>query len=215
LAFALAALSATAVILPISSWAQDEAASAPQTIFFKANTRYHDGAYEDAAREYQRLLESGIESGNLFFNLGNAYFKVGDVGRAILNYERAALFMPSDPDLAANLAYARSLTGVEPCEVPLWQRAAFPLRGRMSSTSLGWLVCGLWALTFGALIVQRLVRWQGRAIVYAATAFAVVSGGDRRMAAACGRRWSEGISGALRTGGRRDGALFATGGGSG
>jgi tetratricopeptide (TPR) repeat protein len=162
---------AVAVILaasPDSGFCQEDAASTPQTIFFKANAAYHDGAYEQALRDYERLLSSGIESGNIYFNLGNAYFKLGDIGQAIGNYELAERLMPTDPDLAANLAYARSLTGAEPCEVPLWQRAAFPLRGSLSSTSLTWLLCGFWTLTFLALVIHRFVRRQTRFLPYVA-----------------------------------------------
>lgn len=165
----------TALVLAfvsVASVAQQDAASGPQTLFFKANTNYHDGVYDEAAREYERLLESGLESGNLFFNLGNTYFKLGDVGRAIANYERAARSNPADPDLIANLSYARSLTGATPCEAPLWQRAAFPLRGRMSSSSLALFVCGFWTLTFMALIIHRLMPWEARFMQYAAVGFA-------------------------------------------
>lgn len=154
---------------------QEAAANNPQTVFFKANTHYHEGEYEAAVREYNGLIDSGVESGNLYFNLGNAYFKLGDIGKAIVSYERADRLIPSDPDLAANLAYARSSTGVEPCEVPLWQRAVFPLRGRMSTTSLAWTVSIFLALTFAALIAHRLAQLRGRAMLYVASGFAVLA----------------------------------------
>jgi tetratricopeptide (TPR) repeat protein len=167
---------AAAVVLVTASRAavaqQDAPASNPQTVFFKANAHYHEGAYEEAVKDYNALVDSGMESGNLYFNLGNAYFKLGDVGKAIVNYERAERLIPADPDLAANLSYARSLTGAEPCEVPFWRRAAFPLRGRMSTTTLAWWVSGLCTLTFAALILQRLVRLPGRSVLYVAGGFA-------------------------------------------
>lgn len=155
--------------------AEDDAASAPQTIFFKANSYYQDGAYEEAARQYERLLDSGIESGNLLFNLGNAYFKLGDAGRAVANYERATRFITADPDLIANLTYARSLTGAEACEAPLWQRAVFSLRGRMSSSALATLVGSFWTLAFAALIAHRLLRRQARVLLYGAAGFGALA----------------------------------------
>jgi len=154
---------------------QEAAANNPQTVFFKANTHYHDGEYEAAVREYSGLIDSGMESGHLYFNLGNAYFKLGEIGKAIVSYERAERLIPSDPDLAANLAYARSLTGVEPCDVPFWERAVFPLHGRMSTTSLAWTVSIFLALTFAALIVHRLAQLRGRAMLYVAGGFAFLS----------------------------------------
>ncbi|MEO6026684.1 MAG: BatD family protein, partial [Candidatus Binatia bacterium] len=78
-----------------------------QTLFFQANTLYGDEHYPEAIAAYEKVLAAGIESGNLHFNLGNAYFKNGDVGHAILEYERARRTIPRDPDLHANLGYAR------------------------------------------------------------------------------------------------------------
>lgn len=168
-----------ALVVAALAWpaaAQQEApANNPQTVFFKANAHYHDGDYEAAVRDYNELVDSGLESGNLYFNLGNAYFKLGNVGKAIVNYERAERLIPADPDLAANLAYARSSTGAEPCDVPFWQRAVFPLRGRMSTASLGWLVSAFGTVMFAMLIVYRLARLNGRVMFYAASGFAFLT----------------------------------------
>src|SRR5262249_18396747 len=75
------------------------------------------------------------ESGNLYFNVGNAWFKAGDVGRAILDWERARRLVPGDPDLLANLGWARSVagTGEEP---PVLGRLAFPFAERFSPDRL-------------------------------------------------------------------------------
>ena len=76
--------------------------------FVQSNRDYKEGKYREAISGYHGLLEKGIRSGHLFYNLGNAYFKTDDLGRAILNYERARLFLPRDPDLRFNLNYARN-----------------------------------------------------------------------------------------------------------
>lgn len=52
--------------------------------------------------------EGGIESGKLFYDIGNIYFRLGDTGRAVLNYRRAEKLMPHDMNLEQNLEYARS-----------------------------------------------------------------------------------------------------------
>jgi len=78
-------------------------------VFYKANALFKEGQYEQAKDEYESILNLGIESGNLYYNLGNAYFKLGKRGKAILNYERAKLFMPQDSDLKSNLDFTRSL----------------------------------------------------------------------------------------------------------
>ena len=65
--------------------------------------------YERAALRFERLAdEGGIENGKLYYNIGNAYFRMGDLGRAILNYRRAARYIPNDPNLKQNLSFARS-----------------------------------------------------------------------------------------------------------
>lgn len=65
--------------------------------------------YQKAVLYFQRIVrEGGVENGKLYYNIGNAYFRMGDVGRAILNYRRAERFIPNDPNLRQNLSYARS-----------------------------------------------------------------------------------------------------------
>jgi tetratricopeptide (TPR) repeat protein len=75
--------------------------------FFKANQAYKVGDFQEAIEEYLRLIRSGHGGGQIYYNLGNAYFRAGQVGRAILEYERAQLLIPRDPDLNFNLSHAR------------------------------------------------------------------------------------------------------------
>jgi tetratricopeptide (TPR) repeat protein len=64
--------------------------------------------YRKAAMRYERILrESGIQNGKLYYNLGNVFFRLKDLGRAILNYRRAEQYIPNDPNLKQNLDYAR------------------------------------------------------------------------------------------------------------
>ncbi len=139
-------------------WATLAAAAptTPQTAFFRANTLYTQGQYAKATEAYEAVLQSGLVSGNLYFNLGNAYFKAGQVGRAILNYERARRLLPSDPDLEANLRFAHSLTGVEVCQPPLWQRLVFPITQRVATDRLVWLTSAAYTLLFVVFAVYRL-----------------------------------------------------------
>src|SRR5438046_2652181 len=60
-----------------------------QTDFSKANQEYAQGHFKEAIAGYETLVRSGPLSANLFYDLGNAYFRTGDFGRAILNYKRA------------------------------------------------------------------------------------------------------------------------------
>ena len=91
------------------SYAQEEAAITPERAFYRANLFYEAGDYAEAIKKDESILESGFRSGNLYYNLGNAYFKNGELGKAILNYERARRFMPRDSALLSNYRYAKSL----------------------------------------------------------------------------------------------------------
>lgn len=65
--------------------------------------------WRKAARRYERLIREGdFRNGAVFYNLGNIYFRLDDIGRAILNYRRAQRFLPRDPNLLRNLAFVRS-----------------------------------------------------------------------------------------------------------
>lgn len=64
--------------------------------------------YKKSAMRYERLIkEGGIENSMIYYNLGNIYFRMNDIGRAILNYRRAEQYIPDDNNLKQNLKYAR------------------------------------------------------------------------------------------------------------
>lgn len=75
-----------------------------QEQFNTGNLLYQQEKYEQALTEYQTILEAGLESGALYFNLGNAYYKLEQFGLARLNYERAAVLLKNDEALTDNLA---------------------------------------------------------------------------------------------------------------
>ncbi|MCX5713646.1 MAG: SH3 domain-containing protein [Candidatus Omnitrophica bacterium] len=76
--------------------------------FSEGNSLYRHNQYDAALSEYGKILHSGLESGNLYYNVGNSYFKKGELGLAVLNYERARFLIPGDSDLRSNYDYARS-----------------------------------------------------------------------------------------------------------
>jgi tetratricopeptide (TPR) repeat protein len=78
-----------------------------QTDFDKANQEYAQGHFKEAIAGYETLVRSGPLSANLFYDLGNAYFRTSDFGRAILSYERALALEQHHPEAAANLQIAR------------------------------------------------------------------------------------------------------------
>jgi tetratricopeptide (TPR) repeat protein len=75
--------------------------------FAKATQDYDEGHFQQAVDGYQNLVNTGQPSANLFYNLGNAWFRLGNFGEAILNYERALALDPHHPEAAANLLLVR------------------------------------------------------------------------------------------------------------
>lgn len=171
--FSTLLLSCLCVLLVSTAWllgprAAENTATTPYTTFFQANGLYTQGNYTDAIQAYEQLLASGLESAPLYFNLGNAYFKTGETGHAILNYERARRLAPGDTDIMANLVYARSLTEAEECPPRLWQRLAFPLTHRVSTSALVWWTSGAYSLCLIAFACYRLWPRRPRWLVHAA-----------------------------------------------
>jgi len=74
----------------------------------ESNPSMSNEKYLSAAQYYNSLIESGVTNAKLFYNAGNAYFRLGDLGMAILNYRRALLYSPGDEQIRFNLEYARS-----------------------------------------------------------------------------------------------------------
>ncbi|MBN1878118.1 MAG: tetratricopeptide repeat protein [Anaerolineae bacterium] len=154
---------------------------APPTIsgapLAEGNQFYEAGEYAQAIAAYQSLVESGVEDGTLYYNLGNAYFKNGDLGRAILNYRRAEQLLPRDPDVADNLQLARAQT-----QDQLDAGGGDGLATFITDALIGWttvneaagIALGLWILLCGVLFTALL--WpRGRSVLrYIVIACAVV-----------------------------------------
>ena len=90
--------------------------------FESANKLYEEGKYTEAATAYATLLQTGQTSAALYFNLGNAFFKSGQIGRAIAAYRLASQITPRDPDVRANLQFARNQAQGPTMPPNRWQR---------------------------------------------------------------------------------------------
>ena len=80
-----------------------------QSLKQKADEAYSKGKYQEAIVNYEAALKKG-KSADLYYNLGNAYYRTDNVTRAVINYERAHLLAPGDKDINHNLEVARSKT---------------------------------------------------------------------------------------------------------
>jgi len=172
MAWGLALAAAVAVATPAS--AQDE-------IVQRGNEAYQQGDYRAAIDAYEAVIEAGFVSAGLEYNLGNAYFKVGALGPAILHWERARRRAPGDEDIRANLELARSLTvdAVEPLprfwllSVLDWWIDLLPRGWLLGLVAAGWLAVN------GGVVLRILGRagcapGLGRALVLGGAVVVVV-----------------------------------------
>lgn len=124
-------------------------------------------------------------SANLFYNLGNAWFRAGQPGQAVLNYKRALRLQPGHPEAAANLAFIRRQLGVPTALAPVADTANAAIGGRWKRVALVWspwlLAAGGWLLLGGLLIALvagrgSAVRRNARTVAFAAGLPLVVLG---------------------------------------
>jgi tetratricopeptide (TPR) repeat protein len=97
------------ILALVCSLSAGQAANPPE--FERANQLYDQGKFAEAKQIYESIARAGNLSANLFYNLGNTEFRLGDKARAVIDYERALLIEPGHPEAHANLALVRSQTG--------------------------------------------------------------------------------------------------------
>lgn len=90
----------------------------------KANAAYLSQNYQEAVDGYEQILRTGHESAKLYFNLGNAHYKAGNINLAILYLERAKLLDPNNSDIDFNIAFVNQhvVTKLEPLPQPFFVR---------------------------------------------------------------------------------------------
>lgn len=147
-----------AIILMLTLWAS--VGMAQQTDLFKASgdSAYVAGQFESAIQSYEAVLSADMESAEVLFNLGNAYFKVNHIAPAILNFERALKLAPDDEDIRFNLRLASLTTKDKIEEMPRlffieWWEAIPPA---LPMDAWAWMTVAGTALAFIMLAVFRL-----------------------------------------------------------
>ncbi|NNJ89603.1 MAG: tetratricopeptide repeat protein [Eudoraea sp.] len=87
-----------------------------EVLFDSATKAYNEGNYQDAIDNYHEILKSGQHSAEVYFNLGNSYYKVNKIGPSIYYYEKALLLDPNDIEILNNLSFAQKMTidAIEP-----------------------------------------------------------------------------------------------------
>ena len=107
-----------ALLLMLSPLALQAQVSYPDSLWQAGVQAYTEGDYAAALQDWEDVRETGLMSKELYYNLGNASFKTGEIAPAILWYERALRLDPSDADVRYNLEYARALTQDRIDEIP-------------------------------------------------------------------------------------------------
>ena len=147
--------------------------------FQRANGRYRDSQFDEAASGYRRILQLGLENGALYYNLGNALLKGGKNSEALWAYLKARTFLPRDADVQANLEYVQSLlqpgvnASVKPPRVIQW----LTFHQRFASCELaGWSGLWLWVLvlTWSLSIWRPQSRRVARPIAWLSGMFTAV-----------------------------------------
>ena len=84
-------------------------AQSADELWKNANKLYKDTQYTEAAHTYQKIVSEGYKNAEVYYNLGNCYYKLNDISKAIINYERALKLAPKDEDIQHNLKIANTL----------------------------------------------------------------------------------------------------------
>lgn len=125
--------------------------------FNAANKLYEQSKFAEAATAYQELARAGHASASLCFNLGNAFFKSSQLGRAIAAYRQAAHLSPRDPDVLANLQFARNQVQAPTLSVPRWHRWISKLS--LDEWTLG-MCSTLWIVLLLLIVAQLRPVWR-------------------------------------------------------
>lgn len=152
---ALAIYALLASLCPAESDDRVEAAG----LFREANALYGQGKYAEAAEAYRGIADRGFSGAALYYNLGNAYFKQGVLGRAVLNYRRAWKLSPGDPEIAKNLEYALENVrdDLAALPLPIWERARLLIVRQLPLGAWIALASSLYFLAGGVVLLSLLV----------------------------------------------------------
>ncbi len=148
-----------AVLLLVLSAAFGVSASETARTFIQGTEAYRNGDWPSAIAAFEAIAAQGVDNGQLFYNLGNAYLKNDDLGRALLWYERALQRIPDDPDLRFNYNYALTLTKDERgIQASPLLKIVFFWKYHLSPASVRWIAIFLNAALWIGLTILAMRR---------------------------------------------------------
>ncbi len=154
--------------------------------FARANALYEQQRYDSALALYSRIQDAGIVNGDLYYNMGNAYYRHNKIGMAILYYEKARALQPNDPDILANIRFAnRNIIDRAPepertfFDAVIWKlHTALSLQTQLwALLALLFALSGLFALWLFASRNARLWLIYTGSLLFVLTVFLAVSAG--------------------------------------
>ena len=110
------------------------------SIFDQSNAFYTDGKYQMAIDGYKDILNSGFESAELYYNLGNAFYKLNNIPESNFFYEKARSISPTDEDILINLSYTQNLRIDKIEKLPITQTQNLKINILNLLSEKGWSV---------------------------------------------------------------------------
>lgn len=135
-------------------------ASSSDSLVTIANNAYNNGLYDSALTTYNRIIDNNIESGELYYNMGNAYFKTDDIASSILYYEKAKKLLPNDENIKYNLSIVNSMIVDKIDKVPelfyeRWWNFFYNMLNTDSWAIFSLISFSLFVITIGLFILSR------------------------------------------------------------
>jgi len=160
------------------------------TNFDSANRLYEQGKFTESAAAYEKMIQAGTVSSAIYFNLGNAYFKSEQLGRAIAALRKAENLAPRDSDVRANLQFVRARVQAPTGSPVSWQQWVMTLtlnEWAILTAVIAWVWLALWVLIqFQPQLKQtiRMALWCGGAavLVCGGCTYAAWSSGSTKIA---------------------------------
>ena len=152
---ALLAVAIALVSLPVRAASLDD-----------ANRAFTEGRYRDSTAAYQAVLAEKGYSAPVLYDLGNSYFREGNLAQAIVAYKRAQWLAPDDPDIAANLRHAQKEAGVTVTEPAWWEKYA----GILSTSGWAWTASAMWTVFCLSLLARAV--WPAKYGIFVASSWA-------------------------------------------